>query len=180
MVDRNGWKKPAVVPVILFLALLTAGGVGAATQRDVVTEAEAICGFPLDGQNLATLPADASDQQIQDFACVVLFKTNGAQEVGRGCPADDDGDNGFALYRLRNCDRNEEGLRRKMSSVVLSLEDVLARGKSAKRETAAGYACVYADSALSLQGVDKLVLADGEDLVADAQDIVSALGFECP
>ena len=74
--------------------------------------------------------------------------------------------------------RNEEGLRRNMSSVVLSLEDVIARGKDRQRETAAGYACSFSDKALALVGAGKLDQGT-EDLAADAEDIVFELGFEC-
>jgi len=178
-----------------------------AGKRLVIDEAEYICVFrSLDSDDLRPFPESITPvylQVIQDVACGVLYKTDGDQveDEEAGCPADSDGFNldaadgaPFVEYLGRNCDRNEEALRRKMASVVLSLDDAIERYKTNQLATAASYACDYASKVAELNGVGKLnqnpsgpppaagegaPVTDAEDLYADAQDIVLALGFEC-
>ena len=154
---------------IVALALaLVAGSVSAATKRDVITDAAGICAGTITDANLQA-------------ACVLVFKTNGGQDLTTtGCNAVfDNVDNGVVDYLLRNCDRNEEALLRNASSVVLSLDDWLTRGKIQEKQTAAGYACSYADKYDLLIGAGKLS-DGGADLASDAQNIASDLGFACP
>ena len=159
-------------------------------KRDVIVDAKQICELPPPDLFLSrpVFSNNTNDADVQAFACLVLWKTDGMLEVDRMPCADKLGrgtsDNGVVIYSRRNCDKNEEALLRKMSSVVLSLNDVM-RGKDHQRETAANYACSYATkvSALIAVGVGKLRYAVpevGEDLVADAEAIASALGFPCP
>lgn len=162
-------KKTALLGIATVTALallLGAGSANAATKRDVIADAQAICN------------AAPTDPNIQ-AACTLVFKTNGWQILGNGCNTMFDGtDNGVVDYLLRNCDQNEEALLRKASSAVLSLYDYIVKGKANQGCVAVGYLTTYHDNYLLLQSAGKLVST--EDLAADAQDIVTALGLTCP
>jgi hypothetical protein len=109
-----------------------------------------------------------------------LFKTNGSQEIDSSCNSPFDNiDHHVLVYRLRNCDKNEEALLRNASSAVLAIDDWLTRGKIQQKQAAAGYACSYADKYDLLIGAGKLS-DGGADLASDAQNIAAALGFACP
>ena len=176
---------------------------GQNNQRDVIGDALSSCWFLEYYQPPALLPDDATNPEIKDFACGVLWKTEGDQIKGRGCPAYDavyDAADGYPYleYSGRNCDRNQEALQRKISSTIISLDDLIVRLKSNQRATAASYACDYASKVHELVGADKLdqnpgadvegsaadaedQAADAEDLAADAEDIAFALvGEDCP
>lgn len=148
----------------LALALVLAAGSADALKRDVIADAAYICDPTPSDPNLA-------------LACDLVWKTNGEQIIGNGCLASFDAvDNRVVDYLLRNCDQNEEALLRKASSAVLSLNDV-AKGKIGQLATAVDYLCSYITSYELLVGAGKL--ASTEDLAADAQDIVTALGSTC-
>lgn len=154
---------------ILALAVALAAASVSAAKRDVIAEAAAICA---PGSSNANLQA----------ACDLVDNTNGGQVIdpATGCVFDlGNGDNGLVDYRLRNCDQNELALLRKSASAVLSLNDFVNKGKTDQAKTAAGYLCTYASGYMTLEGAGKLVTAPGVDLAADAQDIVTALGFSC-
>ena len=139
---------------------------GATGKRDVIGDAEAICGGS---------PAGS----LQD-ACDLLAATNGEQDLfSEGCNSEFDlTDNGVVTYSLRNCDKNEEALLRLAASAVLSIEDFLEGGKDQQLETAADYLCKYSAKATALDGVGKF--DDGaEDLAADAEIIADDIGFAC-
>lgn len=136
-------------------------------KRDVVTEADAIC--------LATTPGYAA----MDNACALFSNSDGYRSgAARGCTEDWVGA-GLVTYSGRNCDNNENSLRRYAASSVLSLDDVL-NGKAAQAETAASYLCAYADKYEALVGADKLTALADVDLDEDARDIVTNdLGLIC-
>ena len=81
-------------------------------------------------------------------------------------------------YTGRNCVKNEDAQLRKASSVVLSMDDVIARNKAQQALTAADYACKYASKATALVAVGKLDQKDS-DLIADAENIADALLYPC-
>jgi hypothetical protein len=158
----------AVLPAALALLLLAlSAGESSAAMRDVIADAAAICPGSTDVNLVA--------------ACDLVDNTNGGQviDVDAACVADlGNGDNGVVDYLLRNCDQNETALLRKASSAVLSLNDVVNKGKAAQAARAADYLCTYASSYMTLQGAGKLIST--EDLAADAQDIAAALLLPCP
>ena len=140
-------------------------------QRDVIGDAQALCKTPFSD------PKDI-DEEIFNLACKVLHMTNGEQIQGKACVADASDTNGYVTYTGRNCDKNEVALERKVSSVVLSMDDVIARDKTRQVLTAAEYACEYASKATFLEDVEKLDLHDN-DLIGDAESIAKDLGYPC-
>lgn len=159
--------------------------------RDVIGNASTLCAFdaaPDPGYAPADLPDYATDAEVSAFACGVLWKTDGNQVMDRGCPEDTGGTidaaDGFPYveYTGRNCDTNRLALMKQMGSVILSLDDVIVRGKEQQRDAAITSACIYAAKVYDLLAAGKLNenpgAADGgldEDLAADAEDIIAAL-----
>jgi len=161
-----------IMRTILVASLTCALGSGAAlaakpsnppadSGRDVIGDAQAICDqFP--GDELGA-------------ACDIVFKSNGGTIAdGRTCE-DGDGliefDNGYVDYTGRNCDKNEAAVVRLASSAVLSIDDVVSRGKEQQRATAGGYLCSYEDKWNELLAIGKLIPGVDVDLGADASDL---------
>ena len=182
---KNVMSKAAIVAVSIGLAAVSAhAGPPRESGRDVIGEAGVICGF---GSTYAESwgLGSKTPEEIRAFACDLLFKTDGELDTTtRGCKADGDfptDGNGYVTYSLRNCAKNEAGLERKAASVVLSMDDVVEKGKD-QEETAAYYACVYASNADSLELAGKLEFTETDpvtDLIADAESIVEALAYDC-
>ena len=63
----------------------------------------------------------------------------------------------------------------KASSAVLSLNDLVFKGKTNQLSTAADALCKYAEKYDSLVAVGKLVSVNGHDFGADAADIADDL-----
>ena len=163
-------NKAAIVAVSIGLVSVSAhAGPPRDSGRDVIGEAQTLCG--------AYVPGSGSDSEIFGLACAVLWKTNGAQVDGNKCDAGGD-TNYFVTYTDRNCVKNEAALERQASSVILSMDDVIARDKSQQVLSAANSACSYASKATDLEAVGKLDLM-GHDLIADAESIADALGYPC-
>ena len=169
--------KATIVAVSIGLAAVSAhAGPPRDSGRNVIGEAQILCAFPL-VVPLASDVGEGSDKEIFALACAVLWKTNGEQ-IGdhKACEAGGD-TNDFVTYTGRNCVKNEAALERKAASVVLSMDDVIARNKSQKALTAADYACEYASKATFLDAVHKLV--GGNELIGNAESIANALGYPC-
>ena len=169
-------KLYQALPVFLGLAIVLAASTadagkraGDRGKRDVITEANSICGL---GWWRAVAPTD----ETLIAACDLLFYTNGHQaiDISLGCDTDLDGiDNGVVTYSLRNCDKNENSLLRFAASAVMSIDDLVNRDKYSQAQTAANYLCGYADKFMALDGVGKLTST--MDLGADAYDIAESL-----
>ena len=171
-------KATFVVATIGLVAVSAhAGGPPRDSGRDVIGEAQELCEFSSGIVPAADL-GGGTDEEIFAFACGLLWKTNGARIEGKGCTGDASGGNGYVTYSGRNCVKNEAAQERKASSVVLSMDDVIERHKAQQALTAADYACMYASKAIALVAVGKLDQQDN-DLIADAEDIAEALGYEC-
>ena len=168
---KNVMSKAAIVAVSIGLAAASAhAGPPRDSGKDVIGIATAICASPLS--------VSTPDEQIRADACELLFKTDGWLDIGGKCKTDRVNEtNGFAVYSGRNCEKNESGLERKASSVVISMNDLIEKGKVAQSLTAAGYACVYASNAEYQESVGKLEFLQGADLIADAEGIASDLGY---
>ena len=138
--------------------------------RPVIRDAARICSA-LPGGNLGAACALASNSNgklIDDGVC-------DSASVGGIF-----GDSKFVEYQLRNCDKNEAAQVKAASSAVLSIDDVVTRGKDTQRETAAGYLCGYADKYDQLGAAGKLFAIDySVDLGEDARDLAEALGYPC-
>lgn len=173
---KNVMSKAAIVAVSIGLAAVSAhAGPPRDSGKDVIDIAtNEIC---------AKLGAPVTDdEQIRADACDLLFKSDGYLDLDNKCKADPDridAGNGFAVYSGRNCEKNESGLERKASSVVISMHDLIEKGKSEQSLTAAGYACVYSSNADYQESVGKLAFLQGVDLVADAEGIANDLGYDC-
>ena len=183
------YKTIMVVTIALGLSAVTAYAGPPNTPpkdsgRDVIGDASKLCKFENVVLSEVYAPAAdlgiGSDPEIFDLACGILWKSDGALIEAIGCePVTDDPDNGFVKYTLRNCHKNEAALQRQAASVVLSMDDVIARYKSQQALTAAEYACGYAGKAYDLEGVGKFDDGDYEDLAVDAESIAYALGYPC-
>jgi hypothetical protein len=175
-------SKTAIVAVSIGLAAVSAHAAKPSdppkdSGRLVIAEATEICVVHHStlGPALGDYPTDG---EIRGAACDLLFKTDGTRGGDR-CAADSIG-NGYVEYALRNCDKNEAAQQRKAASVVLSMDDVVVRGKDQKM-TAAMYACDYASKADFLEDVSKLTYLEKDgvfaDLAGDADSIAAALGY---
>ena len=165
-------KATIIVATIGLVAVSAHAGPPRDSGRDVIGEAQGLCTFPG-----ASDLGSGSDQEIFDSACGLLWKSDGELIEAKGCTADAS-TNGYISYTGRNCSKNEASQERKAASVVLSMDDVIARDKTQQVLTAADYACQYASKATALVAVGKLDQQD-EDLIADAEDIAAALGYPC-
>lgn len=190
-ISRGSTRAAAAVLGVMFaLGAVPADAVpprgGETGQRDVIVEAEGICGFPLYPPFAAlplppvdpTSPQDIADYQtaVQAYACTLLWYTDGDQDGSDGvCPAEYDG-NGILTYKLRNCDKNEDAQRRKAASAVLSLSDCIQKGKAKQVEATAGYLDEYSDKYMLLELAGKLTSTmdlggDAQTLAADLRDL---------
>lgn len=169
---KNVMSKAAIVAVSIGLAAVSAhAGPPRDSGKDVISIAQGICASPLS--------VSTSDEQIRADACELLFKSDGFLELGNKCTTDrDNTTNGFVTYSGRNCEKNESAQERKAASVVISMHDLIEKGKVAQSLTAATAACEYADKAEYLEAVGKLDLG-GFDLIGDADSIAAALGYDC-
>ena len=160
------------VTIAVLLSILFFAVPANAAKRDVIADANAICG----GANPA--PADS----LAD-ACYLLDDTNGGQDLNtQGCNSvfdDDDNDNGIVDYLFRNCDRNEEALLRKAAGAVLSLRDFYRRGKTQQAGTAGRYLCSYASKFSDLSDATPPKLESEEPLDLNAENIADDIGFPC-
>jgi len=177
MTNKLMSKATIVVAAIGLVAVSAHAGPPKDSGRDVIGEAQSLCEFP-DVFVPASDLGGGSDQEIFAFACGLLWKTNGAQVEGKACAGDASDTHGYVTYTGRNCVKNEAAQERKAASVVLSMDDVIERNKAQQVLTAADYACSYASKAIALVAVGKLDQQDN-DLIADAEDIAEALGYEC-
>jgi len=161
-------KATIVVATFGLVAVSAHAGPPRDSGRTVIKDAQALCAYPVGYVPADVLEAEPSDQEIFDFACGLLWKTNGALIEGKGCAGDvSDTSNGFVTYTGRNCVKNEAGQERKAASVVLSMDGVIERNKAQQVK------------AIALVAVEKLDQGDN-DLVSDAaEDIADALGYPC-
>ena len=131
--------------------MVTAGTAGAA-KRDVVADATAICVNRPSAVNLqgaCDLLAETADPTVATFT---------------GKP--------------REGQQNLEAQSRKAASVVLSLDDVYARGKvPGQVQTAMDDACAYAAKSADLLAVGKVTYL-GPDLGQDAKDLAASIYAE--
>ena len=181
MTIKNVMSKAAIVAVSIGLAAASAyAGPPRDSGRPVIPQAITSCDVDYNADNVL----GTSDEEIRAFACSLLFKSDGALDAGVDkCKADPDypndvDGNGYVTYKSNNCAKNEAAQQRKAASVVLSMDDVI-KGKVGQSLTAAGYACDYAAKAEFLADVGKLEYAAGTDLMADAESIAAAIGYNC-
>ena len=150
--------KKNVTGWLAALALVTTIGVvpANAQKRDVIAEASAICVAVSNN-----VYPDAENPIIPDptlvDACSLLEKTFGVTITGKKAA------------------RNKVALLRKISSAILSLDDVFVRGKEEQIETAIRYLLDFADKAGQLNAAGKLEDADADCLIEDAEAIVIEL-----
>jgi hypothetical protein len=183
MITNKLIGKAAIVAVTVGLVAVSAhAGPPRDSGRPVIDVAQGLCAYQADYVPPASLGdgtgSEISDQEIFDFACGLLWKTNGTLIESRGCTADAVNSKNYVTYTGRNCDKNEAAQERKAASVVLSMADVIDRNKAQQVLTAADYACTYASKAFELVAVGKLDQQD-EDLIDDAEAIADALGYGC-
>lgn len=142
----------AVAGMIGISLAVTTGTAGAA-KRDVIALAEEVCGATPTADNLVDACALQRDTQNPDVALFSGKPREGAQ--------------------------NLEAQARKASSVVLSLDDVYARGKVPSQVQAAiDDACAYAAKSAELVAAGKVDYATGRDLGEDAKDLAAAIHAE--
>jgi len=171
------------ITVVTVLSILLGAGAASAGKpvkppadsgRDVIYLAGVICDAP------------TADANMED-ACALWGNTNGGLVEGRGCePVDPDdgtlngieGDAEYIDYSLRNCEKNEAALVRRVSSAVLSIDGLIARDKIQQAISAADYLCAYAEKYALLVGAGKLTVDSlhsmddpAVDLGADAKDL---------
>jgi len=173
-------SKTAIVAVSVGLAAVSAHAAKPNNPpkdsgRPVIEEAQGKCGISPEYQVGPALGDYPTNPEIRAAACDLLFKTDGDRIEGKGCSADST-TNEYVTYSLRNCEKNEAALQRKAASVVLSMDDIIERGKLEQTLAAAIAACEYASKADFLSDVGKLTYLS-DDLARDADSIVVALEY---
>ena len=134
--------------------MVTAGTAGAA-KRDVVDDAAKICDALVPVPVPVPVPEDLENLQ---GACGLLADTRNTEFTGK------------------NSVQNLEAQSRKAASVVLSLDDVYARGKvPGQVQTAMDDACAYAAKSADLLAVGKVTYDEDRDLGYDAKVLAAAI-----